>query len=163
MTSYQIKHMNKQFLIILAILGISYSAQAQKINEKDLMGSWHMVIDIDAAMKDAKKDLNLFEKMIVGSVSGFVDTVLDMVDITIEFKPKGKALLKVDGPEVEDKETTELTWRYEASGGIIIDDYESDQAHVDMDSVWRLEGDRLQSYEADGTLEKHVYMIRKEK
>ncbi len=156
--------MNKQNLIILALVfGIGYSAQAQKINEKDLMGSWHMVIDIDNAMKDAKKDLNLFEKMIVGSVSGFVDSVLEMVDITIEFKPKGKALLKVNGPDVEGKETTELTWRLDASGGIIIDDYESDQAHVDMDSVWRLEGDRLQSYEADGTLEKHVYMIRKEK
>ena len=44
--------MNKQNLIILALVfGIGYSAQAQKINEKDLMGSWHMVIDIDNAMK----------------------------------------------------------------------------------------------------------------
>jgi hypothetical protein len=136
---------------------------AQKINEKELMGSWHMVIDIDAAMKEAKKDLNIFEKMLVGSVSGFVDQVLEMVDITIEFMPKGKALLTVDGPDVQEKEVTELTWRHDPSGGITIDDYESDQAQVDFDSIWRLEGDRLQSYEADGTLEKHVYMIRKEK
>ncbi len=76
--------MNKQNLIILALVfGIGYIAQAQKINEKELMGSWHMVIDIDNAMKDAKKDLNLFEKMIVGSVSGFVDSVLEMVAMTI--------------------------------------------------------------------------------
>ena len=101
--------------------------------------------------------------MIVGSVSGFVDQVLEMVDITIVFMPKGKAVLTLDGPEVQEKETTQLTWQHDPSGGIIIDDYESDQAQVDFDSIWRLEGDRLQSYEPDGTLEKHVYMIRKEK
>ena len=122
-----------------------------------------MVIDIDAAIKESQKDLNLFEKMIVGSVSGFVDQVLEMVDITIVFMPKGKAVLTVDGPEVQEKETTQLTWQHDPSGGIIIDDYESDQAQVDFDNIWRLEGDRLQSYEPDGTLEKHVYMIRKEK
>ena len=156
--------MNKQILIITALIfGIGYSAQAQKINEKQLMGSWHMVIDIDSAMNEAKKDLNLFEKMLVSSVSGFVDSVLEMVDITIEFKPKGKALLKVDGPDVEDKETTELTWHFDDTGALIIDDYQSDQAQVNMDNVWRLEGDRLKSYEPDGSIEKHVYMIRKEK
>ena len=152
-----------KILITAAFIAISFSAQAQKLNEKKLMGSWHMVIDIDAAMKESQKDLNLFERMIVGSVSGFVDQVLEMVDITIEFKPKGKALLKVDGPDVEDKETTELTWQINANGDLIIDDYESDQAHVNMDNLWRLEGDRLQSYEPDGTKETAVYMIRKEK
>lgn len=152
-----------KILITAAFIAISFSAQAQKLNEKKLMGTWHMVIDIDAAMKESQKDLNLFERMIVGSVSGFVDQVLEMVDITIEFKPKGKALLKVDGPDVEDKETTELTWQINANGDLIIDDYESDQAHVNMDNLWRLEGDRLQSYEPDGTKETAVYMIRKEK
>ena len=152
-----------KILITAAFIAISFSAQAQKINEKKLMGTWHMVIDIDAAMKESQKDLNLFERMIVGSVSGFVDQVLEMVDITIEFKPKGKALLKVDGPDVEDKETTELTWQINTNGDLIIDDYESDQAHVNMDNLWRLEGDRLQSYEPDGTKETAVYMIRKEK
>jgi len=155
--------MNKKILVMIALLSLSYNVMAQKINEKELMGSWHMVIDIDAAIKESEKDLNLFEKMLVGSVSGFVDQVLEMVDITIEFLPKGKALLTVDGPDVQEKEVTELTWRHDASGGITIDDYESDKAQVDFDSIWRLEGDRLQSYEADGTLEKHVYMIRKEK
>ena len=152
-----------KILITAAFIAISFSAQAQKLNEKKLMGTWHMVIDIDAAMKESQKDLNLFERMIVGSVSGFVDQVLEMVDITIEFKPEGKALLKVDGPDVEDKETTELTWHHHPSGGIIIDDYESDQAQVNFDSIWRLEGDRLQSYDPDGTKETAVYMIRKEK
>lgn len=155
--------MIKQILILVALMSISSNAVAQKFNEKELMGSWDMVIDIDAAMNDAKKDLNLFEKMIVSSVSGFVDQVLELVDITIEFKPKGKALLKVDGPDVEEKETTELSWQINANGDLIIDDYESDQAHVNMDNVWRLEGDRLQSYEPDGTKETAVYMIRKEK
>lgn len=152
-----------KIILAAAFIAISFSAQAQKLNEKELMGSWHMVIDIDAAIKESQKDLNLFEKMIVGSVSGFVDQVLEMVDITIVFMPKGKAVLTVDGPEVQEKETTQLTWQHDPSGGIIIDDYESDQAQVDFDSIWRLEGDRLQSYELDGTLEKHVYMIRKEK
>ncbi|MBL6607684.1 MAG: hypothetical protein O3B88_00995 [Bacteroidetes bacterium] len=152
-----------KIILAAAFIAISFSAQAQKLNEKELMGSWHMVIDIDAAIKESQKDLNLFEKMIVGSVSGFVDQVLEMVDITIVFMPKGKAVLTVDGPEVQEKETTQLTWQHDPSGGIIIDDYESDQAQVDFDSIWRLEGDRLQSYEPDGTLEKHVYMIRKEK
>ena len=55
--------MIKQILIVIALIGISSNALAQKINEKELMGSWNMVIDIDAAMKDAKKDLNIFEKM----------------------------------------------------------------------------------------------------
>ena len=155
--------MIKQILILVALMSISSNAVAQKFNEKQLMGSWDMVIDIDAAMKDAKKDLNLFEKMIVSSVSGFVDQVLELVDITIEFKPKGKALLKVDGPDVEDKETTELSWQINPNGDLIIDDFESDQAHVNMDNIWRLEGDRLQSYEPDGTKETAVYMIRKEK
>lgn len=152
-----------KIILAAAFIAISFSAKAQKLNEKELMGSWHMVIDIDAAIKESQKDLNLFEKMIVGSVSGFVDQVLEMVDITIVFMPKGKAVLTVDGPEVQEKETTQLTWQHDPSGGIIIDDYESDQAQVDFDSIWRLEGDRLQSYEPDGTLEKHVYMIRKEK
>ena len=40
-----------KIILAAAFIAISFSAQAQKLNEKELMGSWHMVIDIDAAIK----------------------------------------------------------------------------------------------------------------
>lgn len=147
----------KTFLFSLMFLTTISSFSMEK--EKDVYGKWKLEINMKEKLKKESKELNLLERMIVGGVSGMVESVWEEIDITFEFKRNNEVLLYV---KVEDDETEveELTW-YMDDGKIYIDDINNPNLNIDNDGYWRLKGGKLLSYSDDGELEEEVFMIRK--
>jgi hypothetical protein len=127
--------------------------------EKDVYGKWKLEINMKEKLKKESKELNLLERMIVGGVSGMVESVWEEIDITFEFKKNNEVLLyvKVEGDETK---VEELTW-YMDNGKIYIDDINNPNINIDNDGYWRLKDDKLLSFSDNGELEKEVFMIRK--
>ena len=147
----------KTFLFSLMFLTTISSFSMEK--EKDVYGKWKLEINMKEKLKKESKELNLLERMIVGGVSGMVESVWEKIDITFEFKRNNEVLLYV---KVEDDETQveELTWNMD-DGKIYIDDINNPNVNIDNDGYWRLKDGKLLSYSDDGELEEEVFMIRK--
>ena len=147
----------KTFLFSLMFLTTIFSFSMEK--EKDVYGKWKLEINMKEKLKKESKELNFLERMIVGGVSGMVESVWEKIDITFEFKRNNELLLYV---KVEDDEThvEELTWNMD-DGKIYIDDINNPNVNIDNDGYWRLKDGKLLSYSDDGELEEEVFMIRK--
>ena len=147
----------KTFLFSLMFLTTISSFSMEK--EKDVYGKWKLEINMKEKLKKESKELNFLERMIVGGVSGMVESVWEKIDITFEFKRNNEVLLYV---KVEDDETQveELTWNMD-DGKIYIDDINNPNVNIDNDGYWRLKDGKLLSYSDDGELEEEVFMIRK--
>ena len=147
----------KTFLFSLMFLTTIFSFSMEK--EKDVYGKWKLEINMKEKLKKESKELNFLERMIVGGVSGMVESVWEKIDITFEFKRNNEVLLYV---KVEDDETQveELTWNMD-DGKIYIDDINNPNVNIDNDGYWRLKDGKLLSYSDDGELEEEVFMIRK--
>ena len=147
----------KTFLFSLMFLTSISSFSMEK--EKDVYGKWKLEINMKEKLKKESKELNFLERMIVGGVSGMVESVWEKIDITFEFKRNNEVLLYV---KVEDDETQveELTWNMD-DGKIYIDDINNPNVNIDNDGYWRLKDGKLLSYSDDGELEEEVFMIRK--
>jgi hypothetical protein len=124
----------KTFLFSLMFLTTISSFSMEK--EKDVYGKWKLEINMKEKLKKESKELNLLERMIVGGVSGMVESVWEKIDITFEFKRNNEVLLYV---KVEDDETKveELTWNMD-DGKIYIDDINNPNVNIDNDGYWRL-------------------------
>ena len=147
----------KTFLFSLMFLTTISSFSMEK--EKGVYGKWKLEINMKEKLKKESKELNLLERMILGGVSGMVESVWEKIDITFEFKRNNELLLYV---KVEDDETQveELTWNMD-DGKIYIDDINNPNVNIDNDGYWRLKDGKLLSYSDDGELEEEVFMIRK--
>ena len=153
------------FLTVLILLGVISTIHAQqKVTEKDLIGTWKMVIDIDEEMEEAKREAaeenNIFGQMVLSSVSGLVEGILENIDINFDFRRNGVLEIFVDA--IGEEESDIIRWEINANGElIIIGDSEKIQLDSDGDSYWLLKGNRLLLYE-DGELEENVYLIKYE-
>lgn len=147
----------KNLLFSLLFLTTISSFSMEK--EKDVYGKWKLEINMKEKLKKESQELNLLERMIVGGVSGMVESVWEKIDITFEFKRNNEVLLYV---KVGDDETQveELTWNME-NGRIYIDDINNPNINIDNDGYWRLIDGKLLSFSDDGELEEEVFMIRK--
>ena len=148
----------KKILLVLPILFfvVSANAQTKKVKEKDLSGVWKLVIDIDKEdmTDELDEDDNVFARLIVKSVAGFVDGILDEIDIKFEFKSDNR--LKVTVSALGEEETEYSDWRINSKGQLIIE--ESDSFNTDSD-YWMFEGDVLVSYNDDGSIEENIYLV----
>lgn len=127
--------------------------------EKDVYGKWKLEINMKEKLKEESKELNLLERMIVGGVSGMVESVWEKIDITFEFKRNNELLLYI---KIEDEETEveELSWNMK-NGRIYIDDIDNPNVNIDNDGFWVLREGKLLSYKDNGELEESVFMTRK--
>jgi len=149
--------MKHYFTLILALV-FSLGMAQSPIKERKLMGQWELKIDIEKAIEEEAKEMNLFEKMVAGAVSGFVDEALSSIQMVFEFQSNDRVKLTVisgdDAPTIEDLRYTLI------EGKLYIEDFDSDNAKLDFDGYWMWQDDRLVNFDKDGTLNKNVYMIR---
>ncbi len=146
------------FLLTLALLLINTAGFSQKkLTEKDVIGNWKMVIEIDKAMEEAKEELeeeedNLLSQMILSATSGLVTGIMENIDISITFLKDGKAEVRVDA--YDEKELEYTTWWIE-NGRLFIDDTES--MNTDND-YWVMRDGILFSVDDEDGLSEYVYM-----
>ena len=151
----------KKLILIVPILFMAFFANAQnkKVRESDLKGTWKLVIDID--MDDIEDELededNVFARIVLKSVSGLVDGILDEIDIYFEFQSDGRLRVMVDAFGEDEVEYTD--WYINKRGELVIED--TDSFNTDDDNYWMFNGDVLVAYDEDGELDDdaRVYLI----
>jgi len=100
-----------------------------KIKQRDLRGTWKLVVDID------KED---GENMIERAALGAVDGILSGMDISFTFEKNNE--LKVTVYIFGEEEIEYSNWELTDDGGVYIGDNEHFQIE---DTIWYMEGDRL--------------------
>ena len=133
-------------LLILGFLCVNVSLAQSKVKERDLKGTWKLVIDIDESEGDAA-----IERAVLGAVDGFISSF----DITFQFKRDNelKVVVNVFGEE----EVEYSNWKIQ--DGYL---YLGDNNKFDMDdTLWYLEGDRLIAEDINDDSGNHsVYLER---
>jgi len=147
-----------QFLLLIFFFA-SFKVDAQsKLKEKDLLGQWKMVINLEEGIDKAKEELEdddseFLAKLILGSIEGLASTILDEIDIYMDFEKNGKLRIIVDA--FDEKEVEYSEWTINSKGQLLINDGENE---VDIDH-WVLEEDILVGYDEDG--EKNMaYLVK---
>lgn len=147
--------MKKLLIPVFLFCVVSYSQAQTKVKESDLRGEWKMVFDFDEEdLEEGIEDSFWLGSIVSGPMSGFVMSILEDIDIRMEFLDGGK--LKISVEAFDDKETEYDRWRLTSKGELVIGD-------DDDDEVWMLDGKKLYQYERKGGhLERQeVYMVRK--
>jgi len=150
--------MKKTFLLIVAF-GIGLSTYAQKVKEKDIIGTWKLIINIEEEMeKEADEADTILEEVIINAVSGFVDGILDDIDIYFDFREDNKVKITVHA--YNEKETEYGRWYINKRGYLEMEDIDdADNINFDTDDdEWKLIDGILVSDEHED--DRTVYMTR---
>ena len=150
--------MKKTSLLILAF-GIALFTQAQKVKEKDVIGTWKLIIDVEQEMEEEAEEAdNMLEEIFIKAVSGFVDGILDGIDIYFDFREDNEVKITVHA--YNEKETEYGRWFINKRGYLEIEDIDDgDNITIDADDdEWKLIDGILVSDEHED--DRNVYMTR---
>ncbi|MBC6400204.1 MAG: hypothetical protein GDA51_10085 [Ekhidna sp.] len=145
----------KKTILILTILCFGFSSQAQKVKEKDILGTWKLILNIEEAIKEEADDADtMLEEVFINVISGFISGIIDDIDIYFEFKENNK--LKITLNTDEESETEYGKWFINKRGYLQIEDV--DDNDIVNDDEWKLIDGILvtDDYEDD----KDVYMAK---
>ncbi len=149
-------------IFTLSVLSFGSLQAQEKITESRLVGTWKMVIDADKVMakidKEAKDSETMLAEIILKSVSGMVEGIMEGLQIYVEFKRGGDAslLIEVFESETEDEDTR---W-YIRNGKVHLDDTNNDNITWDGDDGWYLQDGVLFLDQDDDEDAPVVYMVR---
>lgn len=153
--------MKKTVLLIATLITWSYCTQAQKIKEKDILGTWKLIINIEEEMeKEAEKADTMLEEILLETVSGFVDGILDDVGIYFEFQKDHEVIITVSA--YGDQEEGKGRWLINNRGYLEIENIEdNDDFNLSTDDEWKLIDGILVSDEHED--DRTAYMTRVDK
>jgi hypothetical protein len=146
-------------LVALSLMTLSNGFGQSKLTENEVVGTWKMVIELDEVMDDLKKEAEesetILAEVILKSVSGIVEGVMDRVQIYIDLKKGGKAIVRVNAFD-EDSDDDETNW-YIKSGRLYIEN--TDKFSSDRKGNWYLR-DGVLFLDDDDNDKAKVYMVR---
>ncbi len=150
----------RSLTLLSLILLLGYSTQAQKVQEKDILGTWKLVIDIEEELdNEADEADTMLEEIIIKSVSGLVSGIMENIDIYFEFKKGGRVNVTVDAyDEVEEEKGT---WYINKRGYLVIEDIDNDDNNIHIsadDDEWKLIDGLLISDDHED--DRNVYMTK---
>jgi len=139
----------------------------QSVKEKDVLGEWEMVIDVD--MDELERDLedeNWLARKIAGSVTGLVSDILDEIDIHMDFRDNGEVKIMVEA--FGEREVEYAEWDINKDGELMIFDEDERRwknRHVNFgsdDDIWLMDDGKIYQFEGRrGRLERgNVYLQR---
>lgn len=142
------------------ILLLGFGVQAQKMKEKDVLGTWKLVISVEDELdQEAEEADTILEEVILKSVSGLVSGVLENIDIYFEFKENNRVDITVRALGEVDEE--EGSWYINKKGYLVIEDIDEDKDDdfsISSDDQWKLIDGLLVSDEHED--DRNVYMTR---
>lgn len=151
----------KKAITLFTTLCLVFSLQAQKVKEKDIIGKWQLIIDVEKEMDEEAEEADSFlEEVIIKSVSGFVSGILEDIEIYFEFESDNdvKVTIKAYG-EIERERAK---WFINKRGYLEIEDWDNDSDNFNIstdDDEWRLVDGLLISDDNEDD-ERTVYMKR---
>ncbi|MEM6735102.1 MAG: hypothetical protein AAGC64_09095 [Bacteroidota bacterium] len=127
----------KKTFIILGAICIGFFANAQKAKQKDIIGTWKLIIDIEEEMKEEVEEADtMLEEVLINTISGFVSGIMEDVEIYFDFRKNNKVKIMVYA--YDEEETEYGSWFINQKGYLEIKDIDNDDNFsVDSDE-WRL-------------------------
>lgn len=167
--------MKTLFTLMLAAL-CCVAAQAQtKVTEKELLGEWQLIIDLDEIEEEIERELddeNWISSRFAKSISNWALNLVDDIDIRLDFREDGELRIEIDVFGVREVEYSD--WYINRDGELIIEDEDNHRRSRrrsrssfnfgDDEDVWMMDGDKLVAYDRGyrGRLKKQeVYMVKR--
>ena len=167
--------MKKLITLSLALFCcVAVDAQT-KVKEKDLIGEWKLVIDLDEVEEEIERELedeHWLASRFARSISNFALDIVSEIDIRMDFREDGEVRIEVDAFGAREVEYSE--WYINRDGELIIEDDDNDRrrrsrrnrsVHFGNDhDVWMMDGNKLFAYDRGyrGRLKKQeVYMVKR--
>lgn len=143
--------------LLLSVFVLTFSLQAQKVKEKEVLGTWKLIIEVDDELDKETEDAGtLLEEVLIKSVSGLVTGIIENIDIFFEFKKDHTATIVVNA--YGEREVEQATWYINDNGYLEIED-DDDGIEIDAnDDQWKLIDGILVSDEHEG--DRNVYMTK---
>jgi hypothetical protein len=130
------------------------------VKERDIIGTWKLVINIEKEMEEEAEDADtMLEEVFIKAISGFVDGIMDDIEIFFEFQADND--LKITVNAYDETETERGSWYINDRGYLIIEDFEDDDDDFNItsdDDEWKLIDGILVSDEHEK--DRTVYMTR---
>lgn len=159
-------------LMLLAIFCLSAQAQ-DKVKEKDIIGQWDLIIDLDEIEEEIERDLedeHWLASRFAKSISNFALDIVSEIDIRMDFRENGEVKISVDAFGARETEYAE--WYINRDGELVIDEDDRGRRRSrgrsfnfgDDNDVWMMDGDRLVAFDRGyrGKLKKQeVYMVKR--
>jgi hypothetical protein len=162
--------------LLLVMVCASLSAQS-KVREKDILGEWDLVIDLEEAREEVEEELEEEESWLArrfaSGISSFAMDIVEKIDIKFDFRKDGEVKLSIN--IFGEREVEYLDWSINDDGQLIIEDKDHDRRDdrrsnnsfdfSDDDDVWMMKNGKLQVFEKTrkGRLEikEEIYLKRR--
>lgn len=147
-------------LILLTALLTGFVSQAQKVNEKDIIGTWKLIIDIEQEMEEEADEADsMLEEIFIKAISGFVGGIMEDIEIYFEFRKGNEVKITVNA--YDETDTGYGKWFINKRGYLEIEDIENDNDNFNIDAdddEWMLIDGILVSDEHED--DRSVYMAK---
>lgn len=152
--------MKRTIALFIMALGLTMVVQAQKVQEKDIIGTWKLVIDIEEEMEEEAEDADtMLEEVFIKAISGFVGGIMEDIEIYFEFQRDNDVRITVNA--YDETETEKGTWYINRRGYLVIEDVDDDDDNFTIstdDDEWKLIDGILVSDEHEKN--RSVYMTK---
>lgn len=152
--------MKRTIILFTAALCLTFTSQAQRVSEKDIIGTWKLVINIEEEMEEEAEDADtMLEEVFIKAISGFVGGIMDDIEIYFEFQSDNDVKITVNA--YDEVETERGSWYINKRGYLVIEDIEDDDDDFNIstdDDEWKLIDGILVSDEHEK--DRTVYMTR---
>lgn len=146
------------FLALFLILTTYACAQNQQLKNK-ITGEWLLKIDLHKAIEEeTNEDEELLAKAIISGLSGFIETILDAVEIKFLIHKDGTYSVVVKDEDEEEEEKG--NWTVTDQQLIRFDDLDSKKLNVSSDNLWKYQNDTLYTLKDDGSINPNVMLIK---
>ncbi len=151
----------KKLITTLLLIAVCVSVQAQKkVREKDILGEWDLVIDLEEAREEVEEELEEEESWLARrfarGISNFAMDIVESIDIKFDFREDGEVKLSMN--IFGEREVEYLDWSINKDGELIIEDKDDDRRDSrrrsnnsfdfsDDDDVWMMKDGKLQVFE----------------
>ncbi len=156
----QLIKMKRTIILFTAALCLTFTSQAQRVSEKDIIGTWKLVINIEEEMEEEAEDADtMLEEVFIKAISGFVGGIMDDIEIYFEFQSDNDVKITVNA--YDEVETERGSWYINRRGYLVIEDIEDDDDDFSIstdDDEWKLIDGILVSDEHEK--DRTVYMTR---
>lgn len=178
LTQITVKMKKLTTTLLLVMVCASLSAQS-RVREKDILGEWDLVIDLDEARQEVEEELEEEESWLArrfaSGISNFAMDIVERIDIKFDFREDGEVKLSLN--IFGEREVEYLEWSINDDGELIIEDNDDDRRNdrrrrsnnsfdfSDDDDVWMMKNGKLQVFEKTrrGRLEikEEIYLKRR--
>lgn len=152
--------MKRTTALFVFALCVAFVSDAQRVKEKDIIGTWKLVIDIEEEMdEEAEEADTMLEEVFIKAISGFVGGIMEDIEIYFEFQADND--LKITVNAYDETETERGSWYINKRGYLVIEDIEDDDDdfHISSDDdEWKLIDGILVSDEHER--DRNVYMTK---